>query len=105
MVVYDATAWGDAYLAVGKGIERVNGLVARYSRCQVDKNLHLVRCVVVNLAYLYLSVVNSLKYRLYDKRGCLSERDLADGQCLVVLRLRDFCTYAHASAPVAVIVA
>ena len=28
VVVNDAAAWGDAYFAVGKGVERVNGLVA-----------------------------------------------------------------------------
>ena len=51
------------YLAVGKGIEGVDGLIARYAWCQVYLDFNLGCCEVFNLTGLDFSFFDGL----YDR--------------------------------------
>ena len=60
-VVPDHAAVGrDVDFAVGEGIERVNGLVARHARRQVHLYLHVGSCQVLHLLGLDLAFLNGL---------------------------------------------
>ena len=85
LVVFDDTAVRrNVNLAIRESIESVERLVRRYSRSEMHLNLNLSRRHVVNLLYLYLSLFNSLQYRLFQGIGSLAERQVADNESLVV---------------------
>jgi len=60
VAVDDAGVGGDRHLAVGEGIEGVDGLVGRHARRQVDDDLHMLGRVVVDLLHLDLALVVGL---------------------------------------------
>ena len=81
MTVLDHTGIGrDGNLAVGEGVERVDGLVGRDVVLQLDHDLHAVRRHVVHLLDLDLSLVAFADDGVDQAFGGLSEGDLADGQ-------------------------
>lgn len=104
VVVDDAAVGRDADLAVGEGVERVDGLVRRYARGQMYENLHLGGRVVIDLANLYLALLGSLQYGVDERRGGLAIGNLGDGQRLVV-HFVDTGTHAHRTAAFTVVVA
>ena len=87
VVLNDAAVGRQVYLAVGEGVERVDGLVGRYARREVHQNLHLRRRVVVHLACLYLSLVNGFEYGVDERRCGLAVRYLLYGDGLAVYLL------------------
>ena len=105
LVVADHTAVGrDRHLAVGEVIQRVDCLVARCAREQMHHYVGLLGGVVINLAYLYLPLLESLEYGGYDHARGLTIRYLGYGEGLVVYLLYlgpDF----HHSAALAVVIA
>ena len=66
-LILDDTAVGrNAYLAVGKGVQSIDGLVGRNARHEMYKYLNVGSCEVFDFANLYLVFVNGLGDR-FDK--------------------------------------
>ena len=84
-VVLDDTAVGrDIHLAVGKGIERVDGLVRRNSWCQMHLNLHLGRGEVSHVACLDLTLLNGFGDAFDECVHRLRVRNLANDKRFLV---------------------
>ena len=104
LVVGDDTAVGrHRQLAVGEGIEGVDGAVARRTRQQMHQYVGVLRGVVLDLAYLDLAGLRSLDYRLDECRGGLAVGNLGDGKGLVV-DLLYLGTDPHGTSAFAVVV-
>ena len=103
LVVYHAAVGRYAHLAVGKGIEGVDGLVRRHARCQVHQYFHVVRGEVFHLAYLDFSFLAGFHDGVAHAGHRLAVGNFADGERLVV-HLLYLGAYAHAAAPFAVVV-
>ena len=105
LVVLDNAAVGrDVYLAIGEGVEGINGLVARHSRRKVNLYLHLGSSIVIHFLCLNLALVDGFEDGV-DKRGCgLGERNLAYDDSLGV-ELLYLCTHLNHSATLTVVVA
>ena len=104
LVVVDDTAVGrDAHLAVGEGIEGIDGLVGRGTGYEVNQYLGMLGRIVVDLANLDFPLLLRFEYRLDERRGGLAVGYLDDGEGAVV-ELLDFGTHLHAAAPLAVVV-
>ena len=69
VVLDDAAVRRDAYLAVGKGIEGIDGLIARYAWCQVYLDFNLGSCEVFNLTGLDFSFLDGLYDRVLQGLG------------------------------------
>ena len=102
-VVDDAAVGRNGDLAIGERIQGVDGFVARSSGCQVYQDFHLGGRVVVHLSDFYFSLFVGLEDAVYDGRGGLSERNLADGERLVV-ELLYLCPDLDRAAPHSVVV-
>ena len=87
VVLYHAAVGRQVYLAVGEGIQRVDGLVGRYARRQMHLYLHLGGSVVVNLARLYLALVYGFEYGVDERCGGLAVWYLLYDDGLVVYLL------------------
>ena len=92
-----------ALLAVGEGVERVDRLVRRYARGQMDQDLHLARRVVVHLADLDFPLLVGLDDGVDQGARRVAIGDFGDGQRAVV-HLRDPRPDLHHAAAVAVVV-
>ncbi|CDD83622.1 unknown [Bacteroides sp. CAG:462] len=103
LVVDDAAVGRDVHLAVCAGIERVERLVRRHARCQVDEYLGMCRRVVLHLPYLDFALLHCLEDGVYQGRSGLAIGNFRDDERLVV-QLVDFRTDFHAAAPFAVVV-
>ena len=91
-------------LAVGEGVEGIDGLVRRHVVGQVDDDFGLLRGQVLNFLDFNLALVLGLHYGLHQQLGGLSVRHLRDGNSVLV-NLFEFCTHFHHSAPATVVVA
>ena len=103
LVLDDAAVWRDVYLAVGEGIECVDGLVARYAGHEVDQYLHLCRCEVVDVSRLYLAFFNGFLDALYETFHGLREWQVANDERLLV-NLLDLGTHLEHTAALAVVI-
>ena len=103
VVFYHAAVWRNVNLAIRESIESVESLVRRYSRSEMHLNLNLSRRHVVNLLNLYLSLFNSLQYRLFQCVGSFAERQVADNESLVV-QLLNLCSHLQHTATLTVVV-
>ena len=103
VVFYDTAVWRNVNLAIRESIESVESLVRRYSRSEMHLNLNLSRRHVVNLLNLYLSLFNSLQYRLFQGVGSLAERQVADNESLVV-ELLYLCSHLQHTTTLTVVV-
>ena len=89
-VIYHAAVGGDADLAVGAGIQGINGLVTAGSGSQVDKNLGLGSRQVLYVADFNLTLLIGLQDTLDEGTGLagcsggLAIGYLCDGQRLIV---------------------
>ena len=103
LVLDDAAVGRDVDFAVGEGIESVDGLVARYARCQMHLNLHLCRCQVGDVASLDLALLDGLGDALDERRYRLGVGQFANHQRLLVqfFYLR---THLHHAATLSVVV-
>ena len=101
--VDDAAVGRDAHLAVGEGVEGVDGLVRRRARRQVHQYLDAARCQVLHLAYLDFALLAGLHDGVAHAGHGLAVGDFADGERLVVYLL-DFRADAHRAAAFAVVV-
>ena len=108
-VVDDAAVGRDADLAVGAGVERVDGLVGAGARLQMDENLHAGGRHVLHLAHLDLTLLGSFQDGVYELAGLLrrprglAEGQLRDGQRLAVALL-NLGTHTHHAAALTVVV-
>ena len=83
LVVHDDAAVGrDVYLAVGEGIEGIDGLVAAHARCQMELYLYVAGCQVVNAAHLYLSFRDGFEDGLLETVGSLAVGHFPDDERL-----------------------
>ena len=105
LAVADDTAVGRyAHLAVGEGVEGVDGLVAGRARLQVHEDEGRLGSVVVDLANLYLAFFEGFEYAVdYSARGA-AVGYLGDGEGAVVDLLYLGAHLEHA-ATAAVVVA
>ena len=103
VVFYHAAVGRYVQLAVGEGVEGVEGLVRRHSRGEVYLYLHLSGGVVVHFPCLDFPLVDGFEYRLYQSGGCLAEGDFAYHERLVV-ELFDFRPHLELSAALSVVV-
>ena len=69
VVLDHAAVRRDAYLAIGKGIEGVDGLIARYAWCQVYLDFNLGSSEVFNLTGLDFSFLDGLYDRVLQGLG------------------------------------
>ena len=90
-------------LAVGEGVESVDGLVGGNVVGKVDDDLDLVRRHVLDLLDLDLALVLSLDYGVLDDLGSLPVRNLGDGD-RVLVDLLDLGADLHAAAAGSVLV-
>ena len=102
-LVDDAAVGRDAHLAVGEGVEGVDGLVRRRARRQVHQYLDAARCQVLHLAYLDFAFLAGLHDGVAHAGHGLAVGDFADDQRLVVYLL-DARTDANRTAAFAVVV-
>ena len=102
-VVDDAAVGRDAHLAVGEGIESVDGLVRRRAGRQVHQYLDVARCQVFHFAYLDFALLAGLHDGVAHAGHGLAVGYLADGQRLVV-HLLDARADAHRTAAFTVVV-
>ncbi len=93
----------DAQLTIGEGIERIDGVVRRYARSEVDGDLDVLGRVVLDVAHLDLALVVGLDDALDQAGGGGAVGDLGDDQRLVVL-LADAGPRTHAAAALALVV-
>ena len=99
LVVLNHAAVGrDVHLAVGKRVERVDGLVRRHAGSQVHLNLHLGRCQVGHVARLDLAFLNSFGDALNQGVDGLREGNLANDKRLLVLFLNLRTHLQHTAA-------
>ena len=104
LLVLDNAAVGrDVDLAVGEGIEGVDGLVRRHAGRQVDEYLHLSRCQVVYAAGLDLTLLDGLGDAFAERAHRLRERQLAYDQRLGV-QLLYLSAYLEHAATLSVVV-
>ena len=99
----DAGIGRNRHLAIGEGIEGVDGLVGRHTGIEVDDNLALLGCVVVDLLNLDLTLVVALHDALDDAARGGAVGYLADDKCFLIL-LTDSRTNAHLAATQTVVV-
>ena len=67
-VILDHTAVRrDADLAIGKGIQGINGLVGRDTRSQMHQNLHLPSGIIIHLLDLDLSLLVGFQDGIDDR--------------------------------------
>ena len=104
VVLNHAAVGRDVHLAVGEGVEGVDGLVRRHARCQVHLHLGVGGRVVVHFLGLYLALVDGLENRLDECAGVLAEGNLAYHQRLIVEFLYLGAHFEHPAA-LAVVVA
>ena len=103
LVVDDAAVWRDGDLAVGEGIKRIDGLVARNARHQMDDNLGMVAGEVVETLDLDLALFDGLSYRLNERIGGFAKRHIGDAQRLLV-DLVDAATHLDDAATSTVVI-
>ena len=101
--VDDAAVGRDADLAVGEGVERVDGLVGRGARRQVYQYLYAAGGEVLHFADFDFPLLAGFHDGVAYARHGLSIRNLLDGKRLVVYLLY-LGTHAHAAAALAVVV-
>ena len=104
LVLDDAAVGRDVHFAIRKGIKGVQRLVRRGSGGEVYQYFHLVGGIVVYLAHLDFPFFYGFQYRVDERRCGFPVGNFADAECLVVY-FRYLGTYAHHSAPLAVVVA
>ena len=100
----DAGVGGDRNLAVGEGVEGVDGFVARLVGRNLDDDLDLVGRIVIDLPDFDLALVVGLDDRILDRLGGRGIGDFGDGERAFV-DLRNLGTHLHGSAPQAVVIA
>ena len=93
----------DRYLTVCKGIERINGLVGRNARIQVNHNFALLSGIVVDFLDLDFALVVALHNAVDDTASCGAIWYFTDDQRLFVL-LADPRSDAHLAATQAIVV-
>ena len=80
LVPDDARVRGDRHLAVGEGVERVDGLVRRLVGRDLNDDFDLVGRIVVDLSDLDLALVVGLNDRILDRLGGRGIGNLGDGK-------------------------
>ena len=103
LVVDDAAVGRHAQLAIGEGVERVDGLVGRHARRQVHLYFHLFGREVVRLAYLDFALLAGADDALDELARGSAVGDFADDKRLVV-QFAYLGAYLHHAAPLAVVV-
>ena len=104
LLVADNTGIGrDTNLAIGKGIECINGLVGRLITRHLDYQLNILGCVIVNVANLNLTSLVCFDNRLLDTLGGCSEGYLADYQSTLVA-LGNLGTHLHSTTTQTIII-
>ena len=87
IVLDDATVGRDADLAIRKGVEGIDGLVARYARSQMHLDLHVGSSQILHLAGLDLSLFHCLHDGILNALRSLREGNLSDDERLLVYLL------------------
>ena len=103
VILDDAAVGRDINLAVGEGIEGIDGLVGRCAGCELYLNLHVTGRHVDDAAGLDLPFFDGLGDGVLQGSGRFGEGHLADDECLVV-ELVDLGTDAHHAAALPVVV-
>ena len=98
LVVDDAAVGRHAQLAIGEGVERVDGLVGRHARRQVHLYFHLFGREVVRLAYLDFALLAGADDALDELARGSAVGDFADDKRLVV-QFAYLGAYLHHAAP------
>ena len=104
LVFHHAAVWRYAYFAVGKGVKRVDCLVAACAGSEVYKDFHLCGSDVDNVFYFYLSLFNGFEYGVDKCCRCLAVWNLGYRKRFRVY-LVYFSAYLYASAAHSVVVA
>ena len=104
LVPDDARVRGDRHLAVGEGVERVDGLVRRLVGRDLNDDFDLVGRIVVDLSDLDLALVVGLDDRILDRLGGRGIGYFGDGERAFV-DLRNLGAHLHRPAPQAVVIA
>ena len=104
LLVDDAAVGRDRDLAVGKGVKRVDRLVARRAGREVHQYFHAGGRVVVHLADFDFPLVVGFENAVDQARGGLAEGDFADSERLVVDFL-NLGAYFHVAAAHTIVVA
>ena len=104
LVPDDARVRGDRHLAVGEGVERVDGLVRRLVGRDLNDDFDLVGRIVVDLSDLDLALVVGLDDRILDRLGGRGIGNLGDGKRPFV-DLRNLRPHLHRAAAKAVVIA
>ena len=83
-VLNHAAVWRNRHFAVGEGVERIDGLVGRNARLQIDHNLDFGGGVVVNLLDFYLAFLVGFQYGIDKRRRAFAVRHVLNHQRFVI---------------------
>ena len=103
LVLDDAAIGRDAHFAVCKGVEGIDGFVARHSGCQMYEDFHFLGCVVLHFPYFDFSFFRGFHDGIAERSDGFAEGKFCDGKCLCVA-LFNACTHLDASSALSVVV-
>ena len=103
LVVDDAAVGRDGDFTIGEGIKRIDGLVTRNARHQMNDNLSMVAGEVIETLNLDLTLFDCLSYRLDERIGGFTKRHIGDTQRLLV-DLVDATTYLDDAATSTIVI-
>ena len=104
VVLNHAAVGRNRHLAVGEGVERVDGLIGRNSRLQINHNLDFGGSVVVHLLDFYLAFFIGFQYGIDERCRAFSVRHVLNHQRFVIDFL-DASAHSHSTATLTVVVA
>ena len=80
VVLNDTGIRRDADFAIGKGVERLQGLVGVDPGGQEDADLDMLGGAVLDFGDAHFALVDRFEHRIDEARGCRAEGDLADDE-------------------------
>ena len=103
LLVDDTTVGRDAHLAIREGVERIQCLVRRYARGEMDEDFYLFGSQILYLANLDFPLFAGFHDGVAHRWDGLPEWNFGDGKRLVVYFI-DFGTNLHHTTTFAVVV-
>ena len=104
LILYHAAVRGYIHLAIGEGVECVDGLVGRATWCQLHFDTCFLGGEVIYFAHFDFSLLHGAHDGLDDLGGGSAEWNLGDDECAVVVGFLDFSTNTHCSSTFAIVV-
>ena len=105
LVLHHAAVRRYIHLAIGEGIECIDGLVGRTARCQLYLYACFFRREIIHLAHFDLAFLYGAHDGLDDLGGGSAKWNLGDDECAVVVGLLYLRSNTHSASTFAIVVA